>query len=419
MNVHFIVNPASGGGLGRTMWPRLEPELTKCFAEHHVVYTERRGHATVLASEALAHGASLVVAVGGDGTINEVVNGFFDGGRPVNPDAEFGMINLGTGSDFARTIRFSTDIVDFLKPLCVARSEPCDLGRCTFTTPDGATQERYFINIADLGIGGEVARKKAAVEKWRLGRLGYLWTTFSTMLAYRNIPAEIAIDDHPPIATNMFSVIVANGKYFGGDMLISPYSEIYDGYFDVIVIGDVGTFKKIFTMRKVYQGRHLDLKEVGFFRAKKITVRTTRPALLDCDGEQPGQTPATFEVIPHAIRIKGRARIHERIPQELPVRYAIYEKSLARDATHVGMTRDLSTNGISFVATERAYVGDKIEIKYNLPCSLETIVARGEVIKADALGDGKWNVSLQIVDIGRKNRALLKEYLERVKTEAR
>ena len=411
MTVHFIVNPVSGGGLSAKMWKKVEPELKNYFVNYKSEFTAGRGHGTYLAREALKSGSKLIVAVGGDGIINEVVNGFFENDIPINPDAELGMINFGTGSDFARTIKHSVDFEDILKPLQIERSEPCDVGLCTFTNDLGSMQKRYFINVADMGIGGLVTREKEAAGGFRLGKLGYLLETLKATLSFKNVESEITIDSHPSFNTKILSVIVANGKYFGGNMLISPYSDIYDGYFDVIVIGDVPRLGRLFAMSKIYSGKHLDHKNVGYFRAKKIKIVTKSSALIELDGEPSGCAPVIFEVIKQAVRVKGRARTMERIQEELPVRLKVCRKARENESEMIAMSQDISVGGVKLVIKDKVGVGDEIELKYNLPSSMEPLTIKGDVISVKRGQNDHWEVSVQTTKMNTKDKARLVEYI--------
>jgi YegS/Rv2252/BmrU family lipid kinase len=308
-----IVNPSSAGGQTRARWPRIEGELREAFGQSaelgsfRHVFTERGGHATELARDALVGGASLVIAMGGDGTLNEVVNGFFDAeGAPVRPGAAVGLLPAGTGGDFSRSVDAPRAIRDAAARIAAATPRPIDVGRIAFLDNDGKKQIRHFINVCSFGISGVVDRFVNRSSKALGGKVGYFLATVRATLAYKNARVRISFDDREAEEQAVYCVAISNGRYFGGGMKIAPKAEIDDGLFDVVTLGDVAPARILVEGTRIYGGNHLDLPYVSSTRARKVRAESARgeEVLLDVDGEQPGRLPATFEVLPSAIHAR-------------------------------------------------------------------------------------------------------------------
>jgi len=305
-----IVNPNAAGGQTRGRWPSLEGEIRARLGQVHAVFTEHPGHATLLARTALREGADLVVAMGGDGTLNEVVNGFFEPGgghAVVRPGAAFGVLPAGTGGDFPRSTSTPRALHDSAHRIAVATPRPIDVGRLTFIDHDGNQAVRHFINVASFGVGGLVDRYVNRSGKALGGTVSFFLASLRATLAYKNARVRITIDDREPEEQTIYNVAVANGRYFGGGMQIAPDAELDDGLFDVVSFGDVSTARMLLDGTRVYSGTHLKLPYVSSTRARRLHAESTRgeEVLLDVDGEQPGRLPATFEIVPGAIHIRS------------------------------------------------------------------------------------------------------------------
>ncbi len=306
-----IVNPNSAGERTRRRWPQLEAVLRDALGPFRARFTERAGHATDLARAALRDGADLVIAMGGDGTLNEVVNGFFDESarEPIRPEAAVALLPAGTGGDFPKTLGLPRDLGDAARKIAGARPRSIDVGRLEYLAHDGRRATRHFINIASFGIGGLVDRYvNASGAKAALGgRASFFLASLRASVAYKNAEVRVRLDDGADEQRTVYSVAVANGRYFGGGMKIAPDAALDDGRFDVVTIGDVSMGTMLLHGSKVYSGAHVNLPFVRVERARRVHAESTRgeEVLLDVDGEQPGRLPATFELLPGAIRIVG------------------------------------------------------------------------------------------------------------------
>jgi diacylglycerol kinase (ATP) len=302
----LIVNPsAQNGQLGRR-WPELGASLRREIGSFEEALTRSPGDATRLTREGLESGVDTVVAVGGDGTANEVVNGFFDGDRPRAPEAAMAILPFGTGGDFRRTVGVPRDIPAAARVVAERHIRSIDVGHLELTGRDGGPVVRIFINIASFGVSGLVDEYVNRTSKRLGGKLSFMLATARAGLAYDNQRVRIVFDGDQAGAVDLtaYVVAVANGRYFGGGMQIAPEAELSDGMFDVVALGDLGLWDLVRHSRKIYNGTHLSLDKVSQRRARVVRAEPvgSEPVRMDVDGETPGVLPATFRILPGALR---------------------------------------------------------------------------------------------------------------------
>ena len=297
----MIVNPAAQNGAAGRRWPRLAEHARALGLEHDVVFTEAPGHAIELAGAAAADGRELVAALGGDGTVNEVVNGLAASG---GAGPELAILPFGTGRDTIRTYGIPKNAKNALELLRGGRTRTIDLGRATFQATAGGEASRWYINIGSCGLTGAVAERAERTSKRLGGTPSFLFATVATFAAWRNVPFTVQVDDQPPLELVANNVICANGRAFGGGIKVCPQAEPDDGLLDVLVWGDVGKLDLALNLPRLYRGTHLGHSKVTVLRAKRVRVEPARPLPLELDGELPGTTPATFEVVPAALRLR-------------------------------------------------------------------------------------------------------------------
>jgi YegS/Rv2252/BmrU family lipid kinase len=252
---------------------------------------------------ALEGGGRFVVAVGGDGTVHEVVNGMLDGsGSPVGDDPVLGVVAAGSGCDFIRTFGLPGDATRACLHLTGDNTYPLDVGKITYTTVSGGRDVRYFANVAEAGLFAAVAARAERMSP-RLGGSKYFFGFWATLPRFKLATVRVQAD-RKTYEGPAFAVVAANAQYNGGGMKISPRSYPGDGVLDVLVFK--GPRSDAFTMiPKVYRGEHLPHDHVEEFRVKeRLLVEADRPLPIEADGEVLGNTPATFEVLAHAIRMK-------------------------------------------------------------------------------------------------------------------
>jgi diacylglycerol kinase (ATP) len=266
------------------------------------VLTTRPGEATDIARGAVRDGRPLVVAAGGDGTINEVVNGFFDGGERIAGGTRLGVLPMGTGGDFRRTLGMSRDVDEAARTLVAGRARRIDAGRVTCVGPGGAPVVRHFVNIADAGIGADVSDMVNGGFKVVNGELTFTIAAALTLLRWRNRPMRAVIDGEPRDLVAQ-QVVIANCRYYGGGMQIAPAAQPDDGLLDLLVVGDVGRLEAMRMMGRVRRGAHLPHPKLEHRLVRRVEVSSPRPVGIDADGERPGGLPAVFEVLPGALEV--------------------------------------------------------------------------------------------------------------------
>jgi YegS/Rv2252/BmrU family lipid kinase len=297
-----IVNPASAGGATRRRWEKNCRLLQREIGPFEYAFTCFPGHATVLTARALASGFRRVVAVGGDGTFNEVVSGFFREGQAVLPQAVFGFIPLGTGSDFARTFGLTTpeQACAFLKGHA---SQAIDVGWARFAGHDGRTTERIVLNEISVGCSGRVAQRLGSGLKRAAGSLAYPLAALSTLANKRDAQVSIAIDDGTPQPMAITNCAVCNGRYFGGGMLVAPQAAVDDGWFDITVWSGFGLADLVCKRRGLYDGTHVHEPGTRLLRARNLTASSREDVLVEVDGESLGRLPVRIEMLPQALRV--------------------------------------------------------------------------------------------------------------------
>src|ERR1700733_9282486 len=272
MTGFVVVNPRSGGGRTAREWPAIERALHSAYPGATLALTRERGDATTLVREALQEGHLEIIAIGGDGTINEAINGFFDADGPVAPDAVLGFITSGTGGDFRKSFVSAPGCEAAIARLKDASVRRIDIGRVACVSPHGESVVRYFANIASFGLSGVIVDSvnRARIAKLFGGSFAFAFHSARAMLGYRECAVRIRIDgDYDEIAS-ISTVAVANGQYFGGGMKVAPNARPDDGVFDIVVMGGAPKRQMLADMKQIYTGAHLANPAVRVVRGRKI-----------------------------------------------------------------------------------------------------------------------------------------------------
>jgi diacylglycerol kinase (ATP) len=262
------------------------------------LFSQKPGQLTELAAEAAGDGAKLLVVVGGDGSVNEVANGIAG-----LPDVELAVIARGTGWDFVRTYDIPREVAAAVEVALNGRTREIDLGRAHFRRWDGSEAESIFANIASAGMSGAIAQRANETTKALGGKVSYAWATFAVFARWKTSEVRVTVGDEVRTG-RMHDVVVANGRYFGGGMMMCPEAEPDDGLFDVLLIGDLTKRDLIVTLPKTYKGRHLPHPKAELLRGATVAVEAPEPLPIELDGEQPGTTPVRFDVVPKALRLR-------------------------------------------------------------------------------------------------------------------
>ncbi len=314
MKTRVIVNPRSGRLLrqaGELRDPRGESAIDLAAIEAALAalpgaelrLTERRGHAEELAREAAAQGYELVVAAGGDGNLNEVLNGIApggdEGGSPGRPGPRLGVLPLGTGNDFARSIDVPADLAAAVAVLARGRTAAIDVGRAA-----AAGTRRYFLNVAGGGFAGLVAERLDPEIKRAWGPLSYLRGAIEALQGLASYRTTVSLDGGETLALPVFSVLVANARYVASGVPVAPAARLDDGLLDLLVLPELSVAQLALLVPLMLLGRHHESDHVVFRRAARIEIRSTPPMWFDADGELLGEGPAAvFEVLPQALEV--------------------------------------------------------------------------------------------------------------------
>jgi diacylglycerol kinase (ATP) len=304
--VRVILNPNAAAGAALRRLGAIEECLRRYELSHEIVLTNSAGHATELARAAVSDGVDVLVAVGGDGTLNEVVQAYLDAkGEPVKgPD--LAIIPIGTGGDFKRTLGLSGAIDEAVARVRHGTRRPIDLGILRLVSHAGGERVQAFVNIASFGIGGQV---DALVNgtKWLGGKAGFFMATVRAMATYKNASVRVRVDGTTWFEGPIFNVAIANGRFFGGGMMIAPQADPSDGRFELVSIGDITRTEAVGLSNKIYKGAHLAADGVRVSTGTRVEAEPMHPwasVLLDVDGEQPGKLPATATIAKGALTFR-------------------------------------------------------------------------------------------------------------------
>lgn len=301
-----IVNPESNRGRTRRRWKDIKEAIRGFIQEFRYEFTEKPLQAIEITREAIRSGHELIIGVGGDGTMNEIANGFFDRRLIINPETTLGILPSGTGSDLTKSLRIPAGIRGALQVITQCPSVPIDVGRVIFRSAAGPEMERFFLNVADFGVGGEVVKE---VNRRRLERKAssYVRCLVKTMMHYRSKKVGIRIDGRDLPAGEYLIGAVANGRIFGKGMKFAPEARLDDGEFDVILVKSMSFGEFCRHGWKIFFGKHLSHRKIQFIRGRQVEAfsQEKEDVLLEMDGEQLGSLPARFEILPRHLLVKG------------------------------------------------------------------------------------------------------------------
>jgi len=294
-----IVNPVAGAYSTRRKWPRISKLLRHVGLSFDYEYTEGVGHAIELARAAASDGYRYLVAVGGDGTVNEVANGILHSTN--SGDTILGIVSTGTGSDFVRSVGIPRDYTKACSFLTSSRRLLIDVGVVEYKSK-GQSLRRFFVNAAGVGFDAEVVAATERLPKYFGGTIPYLAGLVRTLFGYKNKAVILGVGSKVE-AKRILTVMVANGCYAGGGMHVAPGAELGDGLLDVVIIGDVGKFELLKALPTVYKGTHITHPKVSMEKAAHITIESSERILVHADGELLGEGPASFWLVPAALNI--------------------------------------------------------------------------------------------------------------------
>lgn len=304
----IIVNPNAGSGRGEKDWDKISDLLKKEDISFTVKFTEKKGHAIRFTIEGIAEGYRKIITVGGDGTLNEVVNGVFLNKVCSTTDISLALIPVGTGNDWGRMFGIPLDYKKAVSIIHEYKLMLHDVGLVSFYDRS-EKKERYFINIAGLGFESVVVKRtNHQKDRGHSGKLLYFYNLLMSLISYKNTKAKIIIDGDK-LTADVFSLNVGNGRYCGGGMRQTPMALPYDGLLDVTIIKGMGKFEIIRNLKILYDGTILQHPKISGYKCKNIKVSSDSVMYAEADGESLGQTPSEFSIIPEGIKIVYGSKI--------------------------------------------------------------------------------------------------------------
>ena len=299
----FIVNPhAANGAVGRK-WAHIRALAHNRLGPFHSFLTAGRGDATRFTRHAILDGRDQIICVGGDGTFNEVVNGFMTDGGPLRQGVSLGFISHGTGCDFARTVPLPKDLNQVMELIRSSTIRPIDLGRIKYLDWQGKSATRFFHNITSFGISGEVAARVNRTSRIFGGFASFMCATIVSVLLYKHKVVHLTLDQGSTRKVPIWNIAIANGQYHGGGMRVAPHAAVDDGLFHITVIGAFSLPETFRHLPKLYNGKLLRLDKVWSYTGKRIEASSDQSVLVELDGEQPGRLPVLIELLPRAFQL--------------------------------------------------------------------------------------------------------------------
>lgn len=283
----FIVNPVAGKNKGAKVLLLIERVMKRKKIPHKIIQTTEIGEAQRIAKEAVNKEFSTIVAVGGDGTIHEVLNGI------VGSNKILGIIPAGTGNDLSRTLNLPHNPELALELILQGKTKAIDLGKAN---------GKYFINFASIGLDAVIASEANYIKKYISGKIAYILAAIKGINLFKSREIKFIIDDKK-ISEKVMMITVCNGIYYGGGMMIAPKAMLEDGYFDVCVIKKMNKLKLLALFPTIYLGKHVNYKEVEFYRAKKVKIISEDHLQVNADGELIHDKALEFEVLQQRLEI--------------------------------------------------------------------------------------------------------------------
>lgn len=298
----IVINPLAGGGKGKSDWPSIKNLLAKHGISYDYAFTEHKYHAVEITVKAINNGYSKIIAMGGDGTLNEVVNGIFIQKKIAPTEITVGVIAVGTGNDWFRMYSIPLDYSNCIQAIAKGKTFKQDIGRVEYYE-SMVQNHRYFANAAGVGFDAEVAlRTNRLKEHGRRGAVLYMFSLLKALLIYRHTTIDIAIDD-TKIHEKAFSLTLGIGRYNGAGMMQVPNAIANDGLFDITLIRKVSKLNVIWNIHRLYNGSILSHPKISSYQGRTIKISSSHPIKLEADGESLGESPFTFTIIPEAINV--------------------------------------------------------------------------------------------------------------------
>ncbi|MFH0992585.1 MAG: YegS/Rv2252/BmrU family lipid kinase [bacterium] len=303
-SIHIILNPASAGGKTASKKKEISTLATRYVGSGWTMHcTDTKGHAEELTKEVISTGAGLIIVVGGDGTIHEVLNGLMTSGRDNTHRCELGIISSGTGHGFAQSIGLPLSLEDQFALIAGGRARWYDAAKIEYTTASDTKASKYFINECQLGIGGSVVKRVGTQYKRLGGSFGFGLGTIQSVFSHKNQLLTLTSGTYDRITDSFTGVVIANGAFTGGGMNLAPYAQPDDGILDIVMMRDLSILQRLSSFPRIYSGSHVACPWFSYRRSTSLHIESPEKVLIEADGELLGTTPCTVEVVPSALQI--------------------------------------------------------------------------------------------------------------------
>ncbi len=313
-----IVNPKAGVGKGLTDWPQISNQLNRSGVEFSCVFTEKKFHAVELTVKAIKDGYRKIVAIGGDGTINEIVNGIFIQKIVPTTDIYLAVVAVGTGNDWIRMFGIPKTYPEAVRAIELANTVLQDVGLISFYETR-IKHQRYMANVAGLGFDAMVNRRfNKLKEEGRKGKWLYIRSMLRALLSYRTKKFKVTVDGQILVNGDVFSATVGIGKYNGGGMMQMPNAVFDDGLFDVTVIRKKTKASVLYNFKKLYNGKIYKISNISAWQGKQVLIESEPESPIEIDGEAMGYSPFTFELIPQSIRVVVGEEFYRNLLKQNP-----------------------------------------------------------------------------------------------------
>jgi YegS/Rv2252/BmrU family lipid kinase len=303
--IHVIINPSSAGGKTGRLRSQIIVAIEKHLGNSSTLFvTEKPLDAERSARAAVTNGCDLVLGVGGDGTIHEIINGMFAGGHLINGDCQLGIISSGSGQGLAQSMDLPRQIDEQVQVIADGASRAIDVGKITLDQTKNGQAERHFVNECQIGIGASVVKHVQLKQKRYGGLIGYGFGSLSVLLHHPNQQMTLVIDDNQEITQAFTGISIGNGAKTAGGMQLTPEATLDDAILDVLVMREQSVLQRLQNFPKIYSGRHLRSTKFGYYKARRIDISSAEHVLVAADGEIVGTVPCTIELLPAALRVR-------------------------------------------------------------------------------------------------------------------
>jgi YegS/Rv2252/BmrU family lipid kinase len=305
-HVHIIINPFSSGGKTARRQEKIVGRIARLLGGAPSLHvTARPLEATEITRAVIKDGAELVIVVGGDGTVHEVVNGFSENGKIINPACPLGIVGSGTAQDAIRGFDLPGDTDSQIDIACGGLNRAVDLGKVSVIGPQGKSEEHFFLNECQQGIAAVVVQRFQSHHKWLGGFLGFGITAVTTAAHHRAQVMSVEVDGKQVVHDALLGVVVSNGGYAGGGMNFAPRAEVDDGLFDVVLIHNQNVPSRLLNFPKIYFGTHINLSWISYVRGRSVSVSSSENVPVESDGEFLGHLPCKIDIVPGALLLKS------------------------------------------------------------------------------------------------------------------